>query len=71
MLSSLAGIGKKLEEKLLAFGIDSVQTLVKTKLEDLTKIEGVGKKKAEKLVELAKEYLTPKKTEEGKKDSQK
>ena len=66
VLSSLAGIGKKLEEKLVASGIDSVQALVKTKLEDLTKIEGVGKKKAEKIVELAKEYLTPKKAEEKK-----
>ncbi|MGB2696846.1 MAG: transcription termination factor NusA [Candidatus Zixiibacteriota bacterium] len=71
VLSSLAGIGKKLEEKLLAAGIDSVQVLLKTKLEDLTKIEGVGKKKAEKLVELAKEYLTPNKTEEKNQNKQK
>ena len=66
VLSSLAGIGKKLEEKLIASGIDSVQALVKTKLEDLTKIEGVGKKKAEKLIKLAQEYLTPKKAEDKK-----
>jgi len=52
-----------MEEKLIAAGIDSVQALLKAKLEDLTKIEGVGDKKAEKLVELAKEYLTPKKVE--------
>ncbi len=63
VLSSLSGVGKKMEEKLIAAGIDSVQALLKAKLEDLTKIEGVGDKKAEKLVELAKEYLTPKKVE--------
>lgn len=66
VLSSLAGIGKKLEEKLIASGIDSVQALVKTKLKDLTKIEGVGKKKAEKLIKLGQEYLTPKKAEDKK-----
>jgi N utilization substance protein A len=63
VLSSLSGIGKKMEEKLMAAGIDSVQALLKAKLEDLTKIEGVGDKKAEKLVDLAKEYLTPKKAD--------
>jgi N utilization substance protein A len=66
VLSSLAGIGKKMEEKLIASGIDSVQALVKTKLENLTEIEGVGKKKAEKLIKLAQEYLTPKKAEDKK-----
>jgi N utilization substance protein A len=66
VLSSLAGIGKKLEEKLITSGIDSVQALVKTKLENLTKIEGVGKKKAEKLIKLGQEYLTPKKAEDKK-----
>jgi len=70
VLGSLPGIGKKIEEKLTAAGIDSVQELVKTKLETLTEIEGVGKKKAEKLIESAKEYLTPKKAEGEKKKSQ-
>jgi len=63
VLSSLPGVGKKLEEKLTAAGIDSIQGLVKTKLKTLTDIEGIGEKKAEKLIGLAKEYLTPKKAE--------
>jgi N utilization substance protein A len=63
VLSSLPGVGKKMEEKLAAAGIDSVQALVNKKVEELTKIEGIGGKKAEKLIELAKEYLTPKKIE--------
>jgi N utilization substance protein A len=61
VLSSLPGVGKKIQEKLTAAGIDSVQELVKTKLEVLTDIEGIGKKKADKLIQLAKEYLTPEK----------
>jgi len=65
VVSSLPGIGKKIEQKLAEAGIDSVQAVVKTKVEELTKIEGIGKKKAEKLIELAKEYLTPRKVEGG------
>lgn len=63
VVSSLPGIGKKMEEKLAQAGIDSVQALVKTKVEELTKVEGIGEKRAEKLIELAREYLTPKKVE--------
>jgi N utilization substance protein A len=63
VLSSLPGIGKKMEEKLAQAGIDSVQALVKTKVEELTQVEGIGEKRAEKLIELAREYLTPKKVE--------
>lgn len=63
VVSSLPGIGKKIKEKLAQAGIDSVQALVKTKAEELTKIEGIGEKRAEKLIELARDYLTPKKVE--------
>lgn len=63
VVSSLPGIGKKMKEKLAQAGIDSVQALVKTKVEELTKVEGIGEKRAEKLIELAREYLTPKKVE--------
>jgi len=63
VVSSLPGIGKKIKEKLAQAGIDSVQALVKTKVQELTQIEGIGEKRAEKLIELAREYLTPKKVE--------
>lgn len=59
VLNSLPGVGKKLEEKLTTAGIESVQDLFKTKVEVLTDIEGIGEKKAERLIQSAKEYLTP------------
>lgn len=67
VLSSLPGVGKKMEEKLASAGIESVQSLVNKKVEELTRIEGIGGKKAEKLIKLAKEYLTPKKVDGEKK----
>jgi N utilization substance protein A len=58
-VSELPGVGKKLKEKLTKSGIETIQDLAKSKIEDLTQIEGIGQKKAESLVEAAKSYLTP------------
>src|SRR5258706_7189541 len=49
--------GPKLREKLLREGIETVQDLLKTPLEELLAIQGVGEKTAEKLLEEAKELL--------------
>ena len=49
--------GPKLREKLLREGIETVQDLLKTPLEELLAIQGVGEKTAEKLLEDAKELL--------------
>lgn len=57
-VSELAGVGKKLKEKLAANGIETIQDLAKCSPEDLVKIEGVGEKRAVSLIEKAKDYLS-------------
>jgi N utilization substance protein A len=58
-VTELPGVGKKLKEKLTKAGIETIQDLAKSRIEDLTQIEGIGQKKAESLIEAAKSYLTP------------
>jgi len=58
-VSELSGVGKKLKEKLITAGIETIQDLAKSNIESLTQIEGIGDKKAESLIEAAKNYLTP------------
>jgi N utilization substance protein A len=58
-VTELPGVGKKLKDKLAAGGIETIQDLAKSSVEDLTEIEGVGKKRAESLIQKAKDYLTP------------
>ncbi|NIM98160.1 MAG: transcription termination/antitermination protein NusA [candidate division Zixibacteria bacterium] len=58
-VTELPGVGKKLKEKLTATGIETIQDLAKSSVEDLVQIEGVGKKRAESLIEKANEYLSP------------
>lgn len=57
-VGSLDGIGDKLQEKLLHADIVTVQSLAKTEVEDLIKIDGIGQKTAESLIERAREFLT-------------
>lgn len=52
-LSSLKGIGQKTEELLRAGGITSLKDLLKASPEALAKIEGIGIKTAEKLIQSA------------------
>lgn len=54
-VSELEGVGPKLQERLLEADISSVQRLANTSLEMLLKIEGLGEKTAEALLERAKE----------------
>jgi N utilization substance protein A len=61
-LTELPGVGKKLKEKLMEKGIDTIQDLAQSKIEDLTEIEGIGEKKATSLIQKAKDYLTPSKS---------
>ena len=61
-LTELPGVGKKLKEKLMEKGIDTIQDLAQSSVEDLTEIEGVGEKKATSLIQKAKDYLTPSKS---------
>jgi len=62
-VSELPGVGKKLKEKLTTSGIETIQDLAKSSIETLTQIEGVGQKRAASLIEAAKKYLTPTRTE--------
>ncbi len=53
----LDGVGPKLEERLADHDIGSVQRLANSTLEGLVKIEGLGEKTAEALVEKAKVFV--------------
>lgn len=53
-VSQLDGVGAKITEKLADADIGSVQRLAATTLETLAKIEGIGQKTAETLIEKAK-----------------
>ena len=56
-VSQLEGIGAKIQERLAAVNISSVQRLAVTPPEMLMKIEGIGAKTAESLVERAKQMV--------------
>lgn len=53
-LQQLSGIGEKTLENLKAAGIKSIEDLLKAGTPGLTKIKGIGDKKAQKLIEEAK-----------------
>jgi N utilization substance protein A len=53
-LEQVSGVGDKTLENLKAAGINTVEDILKAKIEDLTQIKGIGKKKAEKLIAEAK-----------------
>ncbi len=53
-VGNLEGIGNKIEEKLVNADINTVQQLAKARMEDLIKIDGIGQKTAESLIETAK-----------------
>ena len=56
-LASLKGVGEKMEGILKTAGITSVKDLLKANAEDLAKIEGIGLKTAEKLIQAAHEAV--------------
>jgi N utilization substance protein A len=53
-LSDLEGVGPKIEKILIAAGYDTVEKIKGLTIEDLTKLDGVGKKTAEKILRSAK-----------------
>ena len=59
-LSGLPGIGPSVEERLKEAGIVLVKQLASATVEQLTAIQGIGDKTAEKLIAAAKEALAPK-----------
>ena len=56
-IGRMEGVGPKMEERLVAEGIASVQQLAECKLEMLVEIEGIGQKTAESLIARAKEMV--------------
>ena len=59
-ISSLEGVGPKVEESLKAAGINSIKDILKSTVEDLTKIKGIGPKTAEKIMRAAHQSLLEK-----------
>jgi peptidylprolyl isomerase len=62
-LDDVKGLGKKVEN-LKEAGIDSVEKLANSKIEDLMEIKGIGKTSAEKIIENAKELISSNQTTE-------
>ncbi|MEW6412838.1 MAG: transcription termination factor NusA [Candidatus Zixiibacteriota bacterium] len=56
-VGQLDGVGAKMSERLADADIGSVQRLANTSIETLLKIEGLGQKSAEKLLEKAKAFV--------------
>jgi N utilization substance protein A len=54
----LEGIGEKISNSLIEAGYDSLEKIKDAKPEQLTKIKGIGAKKAEKIIASAKERLS-------------
>ncbi len=57
-LLGLAGIGQKSQAALIEAGFKTLDELAKSKVSDLIKIKGIGKKKAEKIIAQAKGNLS-------------
>ena len=70
-VGQLDGIGSKIEERLAENDISSVQRLANASIETLIKIEGLGQKTAEKLVEKAKAFVVEHEEEYERKQKEK
>ena len=64
-LSMLSGIGEKTVANLKESGFDSLEKITKAEIKELTQTKGLGKKKAESIMEQAKKLIN--KTEKSKK----
>lgn len=53
-IKTLDGVGKKAETILIAAGLDTIAKIAVSPIEDLTKLEGIGRKTAEKIIASAK-----------------
>ncbi|MCX8116376.1 MAG: transcription termination factor NusA [Desulfobacterota bacterium] len=56
-IEMLEGVGEKLSDLLKNHGFHHIQDLLRTDVEQLALLPGIGEKKAEKLIQAAKEYL--------------
>jgi N utilization substance protein A len=56
-LDELSGVGEKTLANLKEGGFNTIEDIAKVKIEELTKIKGIGEKKAQKLIEEAKKLI--------------
>ncbi len=70
-VGQLDGIGAKISERLADADIGSVQRLANATIETLIKIEGLGQKTAEKLIEKAKQFVAELEEEYERKEKEK
>ncbi len=63
-LSKLSGVGKKLLDVLIKAGWTDIEKISNAKIEDLTSLQGIGEKTAQKIIESAKKAI-----ENGKKEN--
>ncbi len=70
-LQKISGVGPKLAEILQKAGYKNVADLANAKIEGLTTLQGIGEKKAEKLISLAKKILAGKNKTNGKEENHK
>jgi N utilization substance protein A len=59
-LSKIKGVGKKLADILLKAGWKDVERIANAKIGELTSLQGIGGKKAQKIIDAAKDYLAGK-----------
>jgi N utilization substance protein A len=59
MLLQLEGVGPKIADVLVKGGMDSIEKIKASKMEDLTVFSGIGEKLAEKIVHSAQSYVPP------------
>ena len=59
-ISKIKGIGKKVEKVLAGAGFNTIEKIASSKVNELTKLEGIGKKGAERIITSAKELLEAK-----------
>lgn len=57
-IADLDGVGKKIYTLLKEAGLDTIEKIAVAGLEDLTKLSGIGKKTAEKIINSAKERVS-------------
>jgi transcription termination factor NusA len=59
-LARLSGVGKKSQEALSVAGFTTLEDIARAQVSGLTKVKGIGKKKAEKIIAQAKELKAEK-----------
>jgi transcription termination/antitermination protein NusA len=57
-LTRLPSVGEKLQMELINKGFDALEKIANASIEDLTRIPGIGTKKAEKIIAAAKEIIS-------------